>query len=344
MLFAASYPKAGHRPPGRVCNQDDCRPARRGGSVSRICVVGPADDPPVKAVLTAALESGVSCSFLDLDEFLLEGTLCFDSERPNGTRLAVGDVVLELGQFSGTYCRLLTPSFQEMDSGGSRKAEALASALHVALLSLPGLVVNRPLAGWENSSKLTQLRLLTEAGFRAPTSLVTTRTQDLIGLRSGIPELIYKSASAQRSIVDMLGDNTLLRIPALAYCPVLFQEAIAGPDIRAHVVGDEIYCVRIESNQVDYRYAASRGGERRLTRFEDLPPELAERCVAFAAARGLNVAGFDFKIAESGEYFCLEMNPSPAFPFFDGCLGGQIADAIVRLLASGNGTRRPAAA
>jgi glutathione synthase/RimK-type ligase-like ATP-grasp enzyme len=298
----------------------------------------------VKAVLTAALESGTSCSFLDLDEFLLEGSLCFDSEAPSDTRLAVGDVVLALGQFSGIYCRLLTPAFEELHSDGARKADTLASALHIALLSFPGLVVNRPLAGWENSSKLTQLRLLTEAGFRAATSLVTTRAQDLMGLRSNIPDLIYKSASAQRSIVDLLGDTALLRIPALAYCPVLFQEAISGPDIRAHVVGDEIYCVRIESNQVDYRYAASRGGERRLTRYEHLPPELAKRCIAFAASRGLSVAGFDFKIAESGEYFCLEMNPSPAFPFFDGCLDGDISNAVVRLLASGSGPGRTAGA
>ena len=266
--------------------------------------------------------------------------MCFDSEKPNATRLTVGDVVLELDQFSGVYCRLLTPAFQAISSSSSRKAEALLSGLHVALLSVPGLVVNRPLAGWENSSKLTQLRLLSQAGFRVPTSLVTTRPSDLMRFRSRVPDLIYKSASAQRSIVEMLSDAALLRIPTLSYCPVLFQEAIVGSDIRVHVVGAEVCCVRIESNQVDYRYAASRGGERHLTKFEYLPPELAKRCVTFAAVRGLNIAGFDFKIAESGEYYCLEMNPSPAFTFFDTCLGGEISNAVVTLLASGSGSAR----
>ena len=209
---------------------------------------------------------------------------------------------------------------------------ALLSALQIALLSIPTLAVNRPLAGWENSSKLTQLRLLSQAGFHVPISLVTTRPSDLMRFQQSVPAVIYKSASGQRSIVELLGDAALLRLPTLTYCPVLFQEAISGPDVRVHVVGSNVYCVRIESDRIDYRYAASRGGARYLSRFEHLPSELAERCVRFAAGRGLNMAGFDFKIAESGEYYCLEMNPSPAFEFFDRCLGGEICNAVVRLL------------
>ena len=198
--------------------------------------------------------------------------------------------------------------------------------------------MNGPLAGWDNASKLTQLRLLSVAGFQVPTSLVTTRASDLIRFARAVPAVIYKSASAQRSIVELLQDADLSRSPALAYCPVLFQEAISGLDVRVHVVGSEVYSVQIASNRVDYRYAASRGGTCHLSRYEDLPSELAERCIRYAAGRGVHIAGFDFKIAESGEYYCLEMNPSPAFEFFDGCLDGAISHAVVRLLAAGHRT------
>jgi RimK-like ATP-grasp domain len=310
--------------------------------MSRICVIGPSDDRPAKAVLKAAVELGLSSSFVDLDEFLLAGSLDFDSENPDAARLAVGDVTMELGQFSGVYSRIVAPSLQEMSVSDARKAEALVSGLQIALLSSPALIANRPLAGWENSSKLTQLRLLNEAGFRVPTSLITTRPSDLTRFRDQVPAMIYKSASGQRSIVELLDDAAMLRMPALAHCPVLFQEAIVGPDIRVHVVGPDVHCVRIESDQVDYRYAAARGGERHLSRFEDLPPELAERCIRFAANRGLAVAGFDFKIAPSGEYYCFEMNSSPAFTFFDNCLGGDISNAVARLLASGARAEAPA--
>lgn len=301
--------------------------------MTKICVIGPADDRPVEAILTAAIKSGISCSFLDLDEFLLEGSLYFDAEEPNAARLAVGGITLELDQFSGIYCRIAPPIFEGISSSSFRKVGALLSGLQIVLLSVSKRVVNRPLAGWENSSKLTQLRLLNQAGFQVPVSLVTTRPSDLMAFRSKLPALVYKSASGQRSIAELLNDAAFLRTPTLVHCPVLFQEAIAGPDIRVHVVGTGVYCVRIVSDQVDYRYAASRGGNRHLSRFEHLPPELAKGCVEFAASRGLNMAGFDFKIAESGEYYCLEMNPSPAFTFFDGCLGGEISNAVVRLLA-----------
>ena len=60
--------------------------------------------------------------------------------------------------------------------------------------------------------------------------------------------------------------------------------------------------------------------------------ELAERCIALAAALGLEVAGLDLKLAPDGRIVCLEVNPSPVFSYYQLHTGQPIADAIARLL------------
>jgi D-alanine-D-alanine ligase-like ATP-grasp enzyme len=43
------------------------------------------------------------------------------------------------------------------------------------------------------------------------------------------------------------------------------------------------------------------------------------------------VAGIDLRRTPSGEWYCFEVNPSPAYSWFD--LDGRIATAIARFLA-----------
>ena len=300
--------------------------------MSRLCIIGSAEDDTTAAVVAAALEAGVACSFVDLDEFLLTGWLSFDSDAPSRARVAVGEVELELGEYSGIYARLSVAKFHGIGRHDSQKVASRLSALRVALTAIPVRVMNRPLAGWENMSKLTQLRLLQGAGFDVPPSMVTMLPSDLSGFFHSRSPAIYKSASSQRSIVETLTSDHLSRAAAVEHCPVLLQPAISGIDVRVHVVGSEVFAVGITADRIDYRYAASSGGYCRLSSYKDLPVSLAARCVAFASERGLYLAGFDFKLTDAGEYYCLEMNPMPAFVFFESCLAGAISCEVVAML------------
>ena len=49
----------------------------------------------------------------------------------------------------------------------------------------------------------------------------------------------------------------------------------------------------------------------------------------------LPVAGIDLRRSPDGEWFCLEVNPSPAFSYYQAHAGLPISDAIARLLAAG---------
>jgi glutathione synthase/RimK-type ligase-like ATP-grasp enzyme len=101
------------------------------------------------------------------------------------------------------------------------------------------------------------------------------------------------------------------------------------------VVGDEVFCARIESGAHDYRYAARQGSSMSMEPAQ-MPDELAQRCRALAGALGFRLAGLDLRLTAAGHWYCFEVNPSPAFPFYDRHDQG-IAEAVARLLSSGDG-------
>jgi glutathione synthase/RimK-type ligase-like ATP-grasp enzyme len=51
-----------------------------------------------------------------------------------------------------------------------------------------------------------------------------------------------------------------------------------------------------------------------------------------AAAMGLSVAGIDLRRTPGRKWVCFEVNPSPAFVFYEEATGQPIGDAIARLL------------
>jgi glutathione synthase/RimK-type ligase-like ATP-grasp enzyme len=109
---------------------------------------------------------------------------------------------------------------------------------------------------------------------------------------------------------------------------------VRGNDYRVHVVGDEVYVCELVSEADDYRYVERQGAA--VTRRQvDLPGECLDRCRALAAALDLPVAGIDLRRTPDGEWFCFEVNPSPAFSWFD-APDGRIAKGVAALLAEGS--------
>jgi glutathione synthase/RimK-type ligase-like ATP-grasp enzyme len=48
----------------------------------------------------------------------------------------------------------------------------------------------------------------------------------------------------------------------------------------------------------------------------------------------LPLCGIDLKRASDGRYFCFEVNPSPAYSYYQENAGQPIAEALVRFLAA----------
>ena len=155
-------------------------------------------------------------------------------------------------------------------------------------------------------------------------------------------EVVFKSVSSTRSVVRKVGPADLARLGDVRACPTQFQQRVGGVDVRVHVVGHEVFATRIESSADDYRYGSRDGVEAQLS-VETLDAGIAERCRLLAGELGLPFAGIDLRV-DQDDVWCLEVNPAPAFSYYEAHTGQPIARAVARLLVSGEGrARRPLA-
>ena len=143
--------------------------------------------------------------------------------------------------------------------------------------------------------------------------------------------MIYKSVSGVRSLVQILGEEDYERLECIQWCPTRFQVFVEGTNIRVHTVGSEVFATAIQTEATDYRYAQRQGSEVELYSIE-LPAELAERCARLASVLGLAFAGIALKIASHGHIYCFEVNPSPAFSYYESYTGQPIAQTVAQYI------------
>jgi hypothetical protein len=247
-------------------------------------------------------------------------------------------IQVDLAEVTATYIRpfdstsLPALAGQDATSGAWRYAAALDEALWSWLDITPALVVNRREAMASNGSKPYQLELIRRVGFSVPETLVTTDPNAARAFWERHGKVIYKSISSIRSIVAPLQMDDLARLNDITFCPTQFQQYVAGVDYRVHVVGDEIYACEIVSDASDYRYPGQQDVDVRSRR---IPFAVEQRCWRLAVELQLPVAGIDLRCTPDGEWFCFEVNPAPAFTFYQDLADIPIGNAIARLLRRG---------
>jgi glutathione synthase/RimK-type ligase-like ATP-grasp enzyme len=258
-------------------------------------------------------------------------------EQPTG-RIRLDGRSYALEGISGVYTRLmddrLLPELADEpeDSPVRRRCRALHDALTRWADIAPGRVVNRTAPMASNGSKPYQAQLIQALGFAVPETLITDDPEAVAEFAARHGRVIFKSISGQRSIVRTLESTDAARLDTLTACPVMFQRHIEGTDVRVHTVGERVFATAIGSSATDYRYAHLDGGTSELTAI-DLPDALAERCAALSTGLGLDFAGIDLRLTTEGEAVCFEVNPCPAFSYYESHTGQPIADAVARHLA-----------
>ena len=300
-----------------------------------ILVYGRSDDPPTLATLEAVRDAGGEVVFADQRCLAGEGiTIAHGPGGITGTLVIAGQRIA-LEQVTGVFVRPLDPDVSGLDreeaARVARMHELLAEWLDVARVR----VVNRPGAMQANASKPLQLQLIGEAGFPVPATLVTSDPDEVLDFWKLHDRVIYKSASGIRSIVRELDDTSASRLSLLTRLPVQFQAYVPGVDVRVHVIGLEAYAAEVRSGGIDYRYA-ERDGQTTQLEATALPMEVASKCVALAASMDLALAGIDLRRTPDGEYVCFEVNPMPAYTYFEVHTGLPIANALARFLVRGD--------
>lgn len=252
--------------------------------------------------------------------------------------LRLGEELLRLEDMVGVYTRLmddrLLPELasEPEDSPARRRCRALHNAFFIWCEVAPARVVNRGEPQGSNASKPYQAQLIGNHGFWLPETLITN-DPGLVGeFRRQHGEIIFKSISGTRSIVRCLTDEDLDRLDDIRWCPVQFQAFVPGTNVRVHTVGAEAFATEVQTNVTDYRYA-HHPGEQTVLRATRLPDEVMDACLRLAADLELPFAGIDLKVTPDGRVYCFEVNPSPAYSYFEAHTDQPIALAVARYLA-----------
>ena len=254
--------------------------------------------------------------------------------------IAGPDWHLDLAELTGVYARYLGPDGRlpppEVGEDAALALYAEHDAGLTALLEdLPCAVINRLAGGVSNNSKPYQALLARQCGLRTPPTLVTNDAAAVNRFHDECHgDLIYKSLSGVRSIVQRVGEQQLARLPLLRHGPAQFQAFIPGENVRVHTVGERLFVTRVISTAVDYRYARREGADVEMAA-ATLPPEIVEACRQLARLTGLLLSGIDLKRTPDGEYYCFEINPCPGFLYYERQTRQPISAALADLLHRG---------
>ena len=258
-------------------------------------------------------------------------------------QLRIQDHVYSLEDFGGVYTRLmndqLLPELRHEPAGSVQRQSC--RALHETLMRwleiTSARVVNRSAPQASNFSKPYQAQLIRTHGFSIPETLITNRPELVREFVARHKRVVYKSISGVRSIVRRAKSTDLWPSSIeFGWCPVQFQEYIDGANVRVHI-GRKMKLFATAVRQWPRRTTGTRNGR--------IPTTVLHPTRDFGRARkrhcrltggccfGLPLAGIDLKITPAGEAFCLEVNPSPAFSYYELEAGQPISLAVARYIA-----------
>jgi glutathione synthase/RimK-type ligase-like ATP-grasp enzyme len=245
---------------------------------------------------------------------------------------------VDLDDVTGYYLRPYPPVEQQAGPMAPEQVAALDTLLLAVAEHAPSriTVLNRPSAMACNASKPAQTATIGAGWFAVPPTVVTNDWTVAQAFWDEHQDVVYKSTSGVRSIAARLTPAHRDRFGRLSTCPTQFQAYIPGVDHRVHVVGQQVFTVRIETRALDYRYAA-RENEPRVMAPAELPDDIAQRCIDLTSYLRLGLTGIDLRQTPDGEWYCFEVNTSPAFSWFEDHTALPIAAAVTTLLLNGDG-------
>lgn len=295
-------------------------------------VLGLTHEPPVAAVVRRLVDLRLPHLLVDQRLLAAGAVSTWWQDGASGGVIDVEGATIPLEEVTGVYTRLTT--WAELPGVGQspealRRTADLHYALEAWMESTPACIINRTSANDTNNSKPYQALVIRDH-FDIAATLVTNDPDQVLAFREEFGQIIYKSISGERSIVTRFADEDVERLGHLAHGPAQFQEHVSGVDVRVHVVGNEVFATRVESDAIDYRYDHATGGGS-MTACE-LPERVAGECIALTHRLGLELSGIDLRLADDGRVVCFEVNPSPAFSVYEAATGQPIAAAIARRL------------
>jgi len=119
--------------------------------------------------------------------------------------------------------------------------------------------------------------------------------------------------------------------------PVYLQKEIEKDcDVRATVVGNNIFAAKISSQEQEVSKIDWRKSESMLSHDKiKIPEQIEKKCLMLCEKFNLDFAAIDFILDKKGQFWFLEINPNGQWAWIEILLNYPISDEIVNLLSSG---------
>ncbi|WP_229848628.1 ATP-grasp ribosomal peptide maturase, partial [Kitasatospora griseola] len=251
---------------------------------------------------------------------------------------------LDLGGVRSVWTRRPSP-FQgprELDEQDRRFAGSQSQwGVGGILASLPGAhYVNHPWSNRAAEYKPTQLATAQRSGFPVPSTLITNdpdQAREFIAQQTG--GAVYKPLWNTPYRVDGRPQQVWVRevraheiTAAVSACPHLFQAKVGKAfDVRLTAVGSQLFAVRIDSPDLDWRQRQSLMECAPI----DVPTRVARSVLAYLTDCRLVFGAFDFAVTAAGDWYFLECNPNGQWAWQPDSITGSIALAIADQLQKG---------
>ncbi|RKN59671.1 ATP-grasp ribosomal peptide maturase [Streptomyces klenkii] len=233
------------------------------------------------------------------------------------------------------------PDFQHLRSDDARFAAAqvrygLGGTLYA--LDVP-LWVNHPLRNAAADYKPAQLALAQRLGLTVPPTLVTNDPGEAREFIAAHRQVIYKTlrwTPYERDGIPMTGWAEPVTADevddSVRVVPHLFQALVDKiADVRALIVGRQVFAIRIDSGLLDWR----RDYSRHSYTVVHLPNCMVAALHAYLDHLGLVSGSFDLTLDRAGQYWWLELNPNGQWGWLEEQTGLEMSAAFADLLTRG---------
>jgi hypothetical protein len=229
----------------------------------------------------------------------------------------------------------------------------LAAVCH----GLQTLWVSHPYALRRAEIKALQLAYAADAGLRTPHTLISNdpdRAGQFVHSLDNV-ECAIKPLIAM-GVTDELGYRLPLTtilprgyaLDSVTAAPNMFQPYIDKAfELRCVVIGEQIFCARIDSQASDVTRRDWRAGDWRGTDLEqsvyELPDDIQVSILKLMARFGMNFASLDMIVTPAGEHVFLELNPNGQWLWLELDLGLPLVSAMADLLTTNCSSRQATA-
>ncbi|MGX1574921.1 MvdC/MvdD family ATP grasp protein [Cellulosimicrobium funkei] len=213
----------------------------------------------------------------------------------------------------------------------------VAAAVSGLWSCLPATWVNDPDRDEAGSRKMWQLQVAARLGLRVPRTCMTNdpaRAREFLHREPG--RVLFKPFSGTPATwreTRPVRDSDLALIESVRYAPVIFQEAVAGSDVRVTIVGTQLFAAELRTEESAYAYDFRVDTHHCPTSVHDLPEHVATALLRLMEVLGLWYGAVDLRRTPEGDYVFLEINPAGQWLFVEYATGQPIAAALAALLA-----------